>query len=90
MNKYYHPDTDFWRKYNVAPPEATSHQVVDTFESPLSEKLKQLLPNSWKLEGNKLSGMTEMGELVQFIPTDYILIGKDSRGLPVFQKVVLQ
>lgn len=55
----------------------------------LHEHMRQLLPHSWKLEGNLLSGMTDMGPLVQTIPTDYILTGTDDRGLPVFEKVVL-
>lgn len=83
--QYYHPDTDQFRKWDVPLPTAESHGT----EQELSENMKQLLPSEWRLEGNKLIGKTEMGELVQTIPTDYILEGTDSKGLPKFRKVVL-
>lgn len=84
-NKYYHPDTDFIRKLGAAPPVAIPHGT----DEDIRDKLTPLKPNSWKLEGNKLTGMTEMGLLVQMIPTDYILTGTDEKGLPVFKKVIL-
>lgn len=84
-NKYYHPDTDAMRKLDVALPTADSHGT----EQEIQENMKQLLPNSWKLEGNRLIGKTELGNLVQTIPTDYILEGTDSEGLPKFRKIVL-
>lgn len=88
--KYYHPDSDYYRKVlDATPPSAESHQVVDTFENPLSERLHKLMPNSWRLEGNELIGQTDQGELRQRISTDYILLGTDKAGLPIFQRVVL-
>lgn len=88
--KYYHPDSDYFRKTLNAPiPTAESHEVVDTFENPLSDRLSQLLPNSWRLEGNELIGQTELGELRQRISTDYVLVSTDAKGLPVFKKVLL-
>ena len=51
--------------------------------------MKQLKPNSWKLEGNKLIGETEYGPLVQFIPTDRVLTGTDDNGLPIFKQIVI-
>lgn len=53
----------------------------------IRQKMVKLLPNSWKLEGNRLSGMTEMGELVQHIPTTHILLGTDEKGLPILKKI---
>ena len=85
MSKYYHPDTDFLRKLNVAPPTVITH----TTEEDIAKNMKQLKPNQWRLEGNKLIGETEMGTLVQFIPTDYILTGTDDKGLPILKRVVL-
>jgi hypothetical protein len=52
--------------------------------------MRELLPHTWKLEGNKLTGMTEMGPLVQMIPTDYVLKGMDDSGKPIFAKVEIQ
>lgn len=85
MAKYYHPDTDFIRKIGGTPPVAIPHMT----EEEIQKNMKELKPNSWKLEGNKLIGETEFGPLVQFIPTDYILTGTDDKGLPVLKKIVL-
>ncbi len=82
---YFHPQADFWRKYELPEPEAIPHGTPDD----ISNEMKKLMPSSWHLQGNKLIGKTEMGTLVQTIPTDYILTGTDSSGLPVFTKVVL-
>lgn len=85
MSKYYHPDTDFYRKLDVPLPTADAHGT----EEEIRKNMKQLLPNEWRLEGNRLIGQTEMGPLVQHIPTDYILEGTDEKGLPKFKRVVL-
>lgn len=53
----------------------------------IRENLKQMKPKTWKLQGNKLIGDTEMGELAQFIPTNYVLLKTDEDGLPVFKKI---
>lgn len=74
----------FYKKHGVKPPESFSHGTEEDIKS----KLKELRPNSWRLEGNILYGQTDMGELRQTIPTDYICVGTDN-GLPVLQKVVL-
>lgn len=87
-DKYYHPDHDFYRRLDVALPTAESHNVTDTWEKPLSSQLTKLMPNSWHLSGNQLTGMTEMGKLTQSIPTDYLLMGEEN-GLPVFKKIEL-
>jgi hypothetical protein len=58
-------------------------------EDEIEKNMKKLKPNTWKLEGNKLSGETELGMLVNYIPTDYILKGTDENGLPILEKVVL-
>lgn len=83
--KYYHPDTDFLRKLDVALPTADEHGT----EEEIQANMNQLLPNSWKLEGNQLKGMTSMGELVQTVPSDVILTGTDTKGLPIFKRIVL-
>lgn len=86
MPKYYHPDSDYYRKkLGVEPPKATPHVT----EEEMANNMQRLMPNSWTLEGNELVGMTEMGELRQTIPTDYICTGTDDKGLPILKKVVL-
>lgn len=85
MSGYHHPDEDFFRKLDVPLPEAHPHGSDDEIRA----NMNRLLPNSWKLEGDQLKGMTSMGELVQKIPTDYILTGVDKNGMPTFKKVII-
>ena len=73
-------------KWGKEPPRSYSHGTIEDIRG----NLKRLQPNSWRLEGNKLIGQTEMGELVQFIPTNYILEGTDDQGLPKLVKLELK
>lgn len=66
-----------------------SHKTHGT-EDEIRDKMEQLLPNSWHMEGNKLVGRTKMGPLIQWLPTDYICLGTDENGLPVLKKVDIQ
>ena len=80
-------ELEFYDRHNKQRPSHIQHGV-----SPdnINEHMRKLQPRSWKLHGNVLTGMTDMGPLVQTIPTDYILTGTDDEGLPVFTKVKLQ
>lgn len=71
-------------KIGEARPTSEPHGEPDEIRG----NLKKLMPDSWHMEGNKLIGQTEMGELVQHLPTDYICTGTDSKGLPKLKKVV--
>lgn len=83
---YYHPDADYYRKVlKTEPPSFTTHLT----EEEIMANMKQLKPKSWTLRGNQLEGMTEQGKLVQTIPTSHVLVGTDSEGLPIFQRVNL-
>lgn len=84
-SNYYHPQTDELRKLGINPPEAAVHGTEDD----IREKLKPVMPNNWHLEGNQLIGYTEMGKLVQNIPTDYICHGVDDKGMPILKKIQL-
>jgi hypothetical protein len=75
-----------FQKWGKTPPSREAHGLEDD----IRKNLRKLLPNSWKLEGNKLTGMTEVGPLVQFIPTDYICRGTDKDGLPILDKIKIQ
>lgn len=72
-------------RWGKTPPEHLPHGTPDI----IRENMRRLKPNSWKLAGNKLIGETEMGPLVQFIPTNYICVGTDEDGLPKLQKISL-
>ena len=83
---YFHPDADYYRKtLKVEPPRFTTHVT----EEEMIANMKKLKPKTWILRGNQLEGMTEVGKLVQTIPTDYILKGTDEKGLPIFEKISL-
>lgn len=82
-NLYSDAHLGWFDKHGVERPENIPHIK----EEDIDKSMKRLMPNSWKLEGNKLTGMTDVGPLVQFIDTNYILTGTDSEGLPVFKKI---
>lgn len=83
MARYFHPDADWFRKLNLTAPDTKTHGTEDDIE----KNLKKLMPNDWRLEGNKLIGRTEFGPLVQTIDPAYILTGMDGQGLPIFKRV---
>ena len=72
-------------RWGKNPPTIDKHGT----EADIQNNMKKLMPNSWRMEGNQLIGMTDVGELRQTISTDYILEGTDEAGLPKFKKVVL-
>lgn len=80
---YKPPFTDWYIKNDLTPPSSVAHGTEEDIQS----KLKPLMPNSWRLEGNQLIGFTEMGKLSQTIPTSHILVGSDEKGYPIFRKV---
>lgn len=75
----------WFHKVGKTPP---SHQPHGT-ETDIAQNMHPIKPNSWRVEGNKLIGDTEVGQLVQNIPTNLICTGTDDDGLPVFKKIVV-
>ena len=67
----------------LTPPTRNPHGT----EEDIAAKVKPLTPTNWRLEGNKLIADTEMGPLVNFIPTDLILTGVDEKGLPILKRI---
>lgn len=55
----------------------------------IQAKMTKLLPKKWTMQGNRLIGETEMGEVTLNTPTDMILISSepDSKGLPQLKKI---
>lgn len=74
---------ELFEREGKAPP---SHQPHGTDEE-IAKNMKRLLPTTWRMAGNQLIGQTEMGELVQHVPTNLILTGVDDKGLPIFKKI---
>lgn len=85
MAKYYHPDTDFFRKLGVPAPKAYAHGTSED----IREKLVPMNITNWRTEGNLLIGDGPDGKIVQKIPTNYICKGTDEKGLPILEKIVL-
>lgn len=72
--------------WGVPLPTSTHHG----FEADIEASRHPLEPTHWRQEGNKLIGTIDnVGEFVNFLPTDVILTGTDENGLPVFRKVIL-
>jgi len=70
-------------EWGKEPPTSEGHGT----DRDISEQMKPLKPRNWRMEGNRLIADTEMGELVQFISTDYILTGTDEDGKPILTKI---
>lgn len=85
MAEYFHPDHDFYAKHDVTPPSVSPHGT----EEDLRDKLKPLKLHSWRQEGNLLIAQSDMGQVVNHIPTDTIMTGLDNNGLPIFAKVTI-
>lgn len=64
-------------------PTSDIHGTDDDVRS----KLKMLECRNWRLEGNLLKCDTNMGPLVQSIPTSYICRGTGPDGLPILEKL---
>jgi hypothetical protein len=87
VNKYWHPDTDAFRKLGVEPPQAQAHGTEEYIES----RMTPLKVKKWELNGNTLVGITEEGvRMAQQIPTDMILTGTDDEGMPILEKISLK
>lgn len=48
--------------------------------------MQRATPIRWFQRGNELVAETELGELVNMIPTDLFLTGIDEAGLPILTK----
>lgn len=83
-SQYFHPQTDWFNKRGLTPPESTPHGTDDDIRA----NLKSVNPTNWHLKGNELHADTDMGPLVQTIDPGHILIGVDANNLPIFRKVV--
>lgn len=72
-------------KMGHARPAFHPHGTDDEIRS----NMKQLKPTNWRQEGNELIADTELGPLINYLPTDMILTGVDEQGLPILQKIKL-
>lgn len=76
---------DWFNRHGVLPPAHTSHGV--TLDD-ITEKLQPLKARSWRLEGNRLIAKTDMGDVVNYIPPNYIMTGIDKdNNLPILKRL---
>lgn len=83
MNEYKADFHDWYVKHNVTPPTVIQHGIEDDILS----KLQPLKAKSWRLEGNRLIAETDLGPVINFLPTDVIMTGIDSNNLPILAKI---
>jgi hypothetical protein len=74
----------WFERHGLTPPEHIAHGVTP---DDIRDKLQPLKARSWRLEGNRLIAETDMGDVVNYIPTNYIMTGVDKDNLPVFRKI---
>lgn len=67
----------------VAPPQSFPHGSDDDIRANMQiAKAKR-----WFQRGNELVAETDLGEVVNFLPTDMMLKGVDENGLPILEKL---
>jgi hypothetical protein len=74
------------RWYDRMGVQRPSHQPHGTIED-IQASMSQAKAKNWRMEGNKLIADTDMGELVQWLPTDIICKGTDDQGLPILTRI---
>jgi hypothetical protein len=66
----------------VEPPKHSEHGS----DADIRANMQRATPIRWFQRGNELVAETELGELVNFIPTDLFITGIDEAGLPILTK----
>jgi hypothetical protein len=69
----------------VEPPKHFEHGS----DADIRAMMVKAIPIRWFQRGNELVADTELGELVNFIPTDMQLIGVDKDNMPILKKLAL-
>lgn len=67
----------------IEPPKHAEHGS----DEDIRKLMVKAVPIRWFQRGNELVAETELGELVNFIPTDMQLTGVDKDNLPVLRKI---
>jgi hypothetical protein len=77
-------DDAWFHKQGVAPPERIQHDLTP---DDIQERVQSINPKNYRAEGDRLIADTDVGTLVQYIPTTHIFTGTDENGLPTFRKL---
>jgi hypothetical protein len=72
-----------YERWGAARPSHAEHG----FPEDIRERLEKAVVEKWWLQGNQLFAETQHGTVSQTIPTNYICVGMDDKGLPMLQKI---
>lgn len=70
----------------VEPPKHFEHGS----DANIRANMQRATPIRWFQRGNELVAETELGELVNFIPTDMQLTGVDENNMPILKKIAIK
>lgn len=74
--------------YEALGVEPPKHQEHGT-DADIRNNMQRATPIRWFQRGNELVAETELGELVNMIPTDMMLTGVDDKNMPILKKIDL-
>lgn len=76
-------DAEFYKENNLTPPKHIDHGLaVDD----IARRVQSINPRNWRQQGNQLIADSDVGELVNTIPPNYLLVGVEN-NLPKFKKL---
>jgi hypothetical protein len=85
-SQYLNPDGSLnYDALGITPPTSQGHGT----EADIRANMQRATPIRWFQRGNELVADTDLGEVVNLLPTDIHLTGVDDRNLPILTKMVL-
>lgn len=81
-----HPDKnieEMFNRWGKTPPAHYPHGTAEEIRA----NMKSVNCRNWRLEGNQLIAETDMGPLVQTIPSNYVCHGTGEDGMPILVKI---
>lgn len=83
-NQYLNADGSLnYQALGVEPPKHFDHGS----DADIRANMQRATPIRWFQRGNELVAETELGEVVNFLPTDMQLTGVDKDNLPILTKL---
>lgn len=67
----------------IVPPQSFPHGTDDD----IRKHMQVATAKRWFQRGNELVAETDLGEVINFLPTDIMLKGTDDNGLPILEKL---
>jgi hypothetical protein len=74
----------WFERHGITPPSHTPHGAT---ADDIRDKLRPLKAKAWRLEGNRLVATTDLGEVVNYIDTNYVMTGVDDQNLTMFKRI---